>query len=777
MKKAFLLFFVLFSLLFSFSTVSATTTSNFICTDFPYYVDGEAGEAYCDVIAPCSSGMGMIEVHYVWNLDPWDTCYIHVHNTTILMPPGSSGDSTAYIPVNMDYSIGEGGLMLYADLSIITSSGGPLPPGSYCGLAELPTITYESECTLNADCLGTRDTICINNDVYGTWTECENGCCVEHIADTDDCGENTVPIPSCECAGTVCKIVNHWRNRGCEVISGIGAVCYDRTASEIVQNCVEPFSTQECVGNSIYDFTVFGNCANTDPPSCYAAENSVKIQDCGACTTGPPDFCCGTSICRTKYCTVCQEVEGDPECVSVYSGTVPLMDCGPGATVVVDQGCFAGTHCFTTSIDPGQCIGETCNMVDVPCASLPNCAQPCEGICQTEVCQQLVSPVCAIPSISQVCYPCDALIPDDLIPDDVTPDDTVPDDLIPDDLMPDDLMPDDLFPDDDVPVPDDLMPDDLIADDLMPDDLFPDDDVPVPDDLMPDDLIADDLMPDDLFPDDDVPVPDDLMPDDLIADDLMPDDLLPPGNKPSIQLLPAEKIPCAGIQETGIAYFQWIYTDLDGDREKKFIFQVSTSPDFTLESIIVDRTWDDLYYDSPNTNSQTVFIRPSPLATTGSDFINYNTNYYWRVKVYDETGADSGWVIYDLNNNGIPNSFIATGHPDPYPEFLFSPAIPKPNESVHFIDASVCYSSTGAYACKSTNPITGGPNSYYWWFGDGGESDTVGDVYHTYAVEDVSYPVDLQVCDENICCSVEHLVPVKKRENSNLPDWKEISPF
>jgi len=138
---------------------------------------------------------------------------------------------------------------------------------------------------------------------------------------------------------------------------------------------------------------------------------------------------------------------------------------------------------------------------------------------------------------------------------------------------------------------------------------------------------------------------------------------------------------------------------------------------------------------------------------------------------------DSGWVIYDWNNNGIPNSFVITGHPDPYPEFLFSPSYPRPNESVRFTDMSVCYSSAGAYACESTNPVTGGPNSYYWWFGDGAESDTVGDVSRTYATERISYPVDLQVCDENICCSVEHLVPVKNRDNSSLPNWKEISPF
>ena len=118
-----------------------------------------------------------------------------------------------------------------------------------------------------------------------------------------------------------------------------------------------------------------------------------------------------------------------------------------------------------------------------------------------------------------------------------------------------------------------------------------------------------------------------------------------------------------------------------------------------------------------------------------------------------------------------------TGHPAPSPEFKFTPSNPAPGTLINFNDISICYSNSGPYECKSTNPITSALNGYTWQFDDGSPlNTTVGDVTHTYATEKVSYNVGLTVCDEVNCCNIKHLVPVKI-EGSGLPNWKEISPF
>ena len=130
-------------------------------------------------------------------------------------------------------------------------------------------------------------------------------------------------------------------------------------------------------------------------------------------------------------------------------------------------------------------------------------------------------------------------------------------------------------------------------------------------------------------------------------------------------------------------------------------------------------------------------------------------------------------VYYDSVNGTIniaqAKTFTVDGHPAPYPEFIFTPSVPAPDALVSFTDLSVCYNNNGRYPCES----------WKWWFGDGNTSIVPGDVSHVYDIAKTSYEVDLEVCDEFICCYKEHLVPVKPSGGGGggLPKWKEISPF
>ncbi|MEA2086056.1 MAG: hypothetical protein U9O84_03335, partial [Chloroflexota bacterium] len=141
----------------------------------------------------------------------------------------------------------------------------------------------------------------------------------------------------------------------------------------------------------------------------------------------------------------------------------------------------------------------------------------------------------------------------------------------------------------------------------------------------------------------------------------------------------------------------WTYSDLDADTEKRFDFQVDNNSNFSSPEI--DRTYDNLSNPSPIQNTQSVLVVTSSLP----DYLTYNQTYYWRARVWDSKGADSGWV-----NGG---SFTTQPYRYPVPDFTWQPQSPFPEEQVQFTDKSKCYDDV----------ITGSdytiPNdSFYWDF-------------------------------------------------------------
>jgi hypothetical protein len=128
-------------------------------------------------------------------------------------------------------------------------------------------------------------------------------------------------------------------------------------------------------------------------------------------------------------------------------------------------------------------------------------------------------------------------------------------------------------------------------------------------------------------------------------------------------------------------YFSWTYSDPDGDNQSQFQFQVDDNSDFSSPE--VDRTYSGLDNPSPTTNNQTVTVAESP----GPDQIGYNTTYYWRVKVWDDQGNDSGWVE--------GSSFTTAKHRYPLIDFNWAPQNPSVQEDVLFADQSTVYGGAG----------------------------------------------------------------------------------
>jgi len=196
-------------------------------------------------------------------------------------------------------------------------------------------------------------------------------------------------------------------------------------------------------------------------------------------------------------------------------------------------------------------------------------------------------------------------------------------------------------------------------------------------------------------------------------------------------------------------YFSWTYSDPEGDEEERFQFQVDNNSDFSSPE--VDRDYEDLSNPSPTTNSQTVSVVESP----GSDQIGYNTTYYWRVKVYDQYSADSGWV------NG--SSFTTETHRYPTISFSWDPTEPNQDEDVDFTDESTVYGgatkSSWAWTFEDGNPSSSTDQNPTIQFTNGGQKDVVLSVTDSSGF----------TCDNSASPEVIDI-------EFPIPDWREVLP-
>jgi len=158
-----------------------------------------------------------------------------------------------------------------------------------------------------------------------------------------------------------------------------------------------------------------------------------------------------------------------------------------------------------------------------------------------------------------------------------------------------------------------------------------------------------------------------------------------------------------------------------------------------------------------SSNSQTISVVPTP----SIDQLTFNTKYYWRVKVFNTYGLDSGWV------SGV--TFTTVPHAYPNPTIAFSPVAP-------LVKDNVCLTGSATYSG------TAGSATWAWSLDNGtGTSSIQNPPCKTYSSTG-TYAETLKVCDPALktyplggCCSVTTNIPVKNF--LNLPQWKEISPF
>lgn len=173
----------------------------------------------------------------------------------------------------------------------------------------------------------------------------------------------------------------------------------------------------------------------------------------------------------------------------------------------------------------------------------------------------------------------------------------------------------------------------------------------------------------------------------------------------------------------------------------------------------------------------TQYILPNSDANCHS--LNYNTNYYWWVRLYDENDEPTGWYQYNNNSNtdtdgnpdNNPATFTTYKHEFPSPYFTWAPY-------EVLVGTSTIFSATSSQFYTDVQPSTpqycfGTNCRYLWTTSDPGAIITPDNTALTSIVFDLATgtTVSLKVTDlSNYYCSSSTVL----RINYDLPIWREI---
>ena len=244
----------------------------------------------------------------------------------------------------------------------------------------------------------------------------------------------------------------------------------------------------------------------------------------------------------------------------------------------------------------------------------------------------------------------------------------------------------------------------------------------------------------------------------------------PYANNLAVDVAPYCSYSLTGIPASGLTTFKWNYHDAENDPQSMWQIQINTTNNFDGAKV----------FDSGvMKGSANKVMLPVLLASanTSSPHIKYGLKYYWRVKVWETVnGQWSSWAYFADAATTPKNTFIYPySHPQPMVSYAISPDNIEPTKPVTFTDNSICYKDDGtSYSCNTETA-----NTYGWWFTNNknplSDDQTKGNPPNqTYVTG--AYPTKLQICDSIDCCSATKNIRVGTH-NTNIPTWKEISPW
>lgn len=159
-------------------------------------------------------------------------------------------------------------------------------------------------------------------------------------------------------------------------------------------------------------------------------------------------------------------------------------------------------------------------------------------------------------------------------------------------------------------------------------------------------------------------------------------------------------------------------------------------------------------------------------------YLDYNSKYYWWVKVWDNNDVPSAWAEYDSPtdtpleaDDGKSQTFTTYKHEFPDVNFSWLPANPSKDEKTKFTDASKYYSG----ATPSTPINCDDANCDWLWTvpADATIDDPATSTPTIIFNSSGNQVVTLKVTDsDGYYCSLTETINI----NVTLPGWKEVKP-
>ena len=197
------------------------------------------------------------------------------------------------------------------------------------------------------------------------------------------------------------------------------------------------------------------------------------------------------------------------------------------------------------------------------------------------------------------------------------------------------------------------------------------------------------------------------------------------------------------FQELSLPIFNWTYSDIELDPQQAYEIRIDNDSDFTVQD------------PEEITASGGSSVAYTPLPADWRDWANWNTSYYWIVRVQDNQDNWSDW-----SNSNI---FRMPNHAYPWPDFTWTPEEPVEGEIVIFNP-----DSTQVYGGSSIS-------SYLWTTDDKvkyKEKTSSNSQYPNILFSEIENPISLQITDSSgySCESSESIMSV----TLPLPEYKEV---
>ena len=185
-------------------------------------------------------------------------------------------------------------------------------------------------------------------------------------------------------------------------------------------------------------------------------------------------------------------------------------------------------------------------------------------------------------------------------------------------------------------------------------------------------------------------------------------------------------------------YLSWEFHDLNAS-DTQFAYQVQIATNTDFSSIVHDSGIVDTSGETIQVGDKDEYV-PSGLS--------FNTNYYWRIRTWDNSNLYSDWAT----------SSFSTGPQPPWTDFTWSPSSPHVNQIVQFADKTQFHGANSSWA---------------WDFDNDGIIDSTAQNPTTTYSASGNFTVTLTAADSNGSCSVSTTLTVYPR----IPKWQEVSPF